>query len=179
MQSLVADLMSLSQLEAEKHDVPTQRVALGSLAERMVNEFAMAEGNARVVLAAPDQPVWVTGDTSQLEQLLRNLIDNALKYGDSEQAVEVALDRNDRSEALLQVRDHGAGIAADHLPHLTRRFYRADPGRSRAAGGTGLGLAIVKHIVERHRGKLDINSAPGHGTTVSIRLPLYDSRARA
>jgi len=67
----------------------------------------------------------------------------------------------------LTVADHGAGIAAEHLPHLTRRFYRADPGRSRASGGTGLGLAIVKHIVERHRGRLDIASAPGQGTRVT------------
>jgi two-component system phosphate regulon sensor histidine kinase PhoR len=73
---------------------------------------------------------------------------------------------------VIEVRDHGEGVAPEHLPHLTRRFYRTDPGRSRAAGGTGLGLAIVKHIVERHRGRLDIASKLGEGTTVTIRLPL-------
>jgi two-component system phosphate regulon sensor histidine kinase PhoR len=77
-----------------------------------------------------------------------------------------------RGMAQICVADHGAGIAPDHLPHLTRRFYRTDPGRSRAGGGTGLGLAIVKHVVERHRGKLDISSQLGVGTQVKVRLPL-------
>ena len=72
------------------------------------------------------------------------------------------------------MRDRGEGIAPEHIPHLTRRFYRTDPGRSRAAGGTGLGLAIVKHIVERHRGRLDIASKLGEGTTVTVALPLAD-----
>ena len=80
-------------------------------------------------------------------------------------------------EAVLSVTDHGEGIHPDHIPHLTRRFYRTDPGRSRAAGGTGLGLAIVKHIVERHRGRMDISSKLGVGTTVTIRLALADAAA--
>ena len=74
--------------------------------------------------------------------------------------------------AVLTVRDHGEGISPEHIPHLTRRFYRTDPGRSRASGGTGLGLAIVKHIVERHRGRLDIDSTLGEGTRVTVVLPL-------
>ena len=181
MQSLVADLMSLSQLEAEKHDAPVDRIAIAALASRVVNEFAYGDSDASVVLAAPDQAIAVTGDTKQLEQLLRNLIENALKYGDAKngdtsRAVEVGIIEDQRGYALLTVTDHGAGISADHLPHLTRRFYRADPGRSRAAGGTGLGLAIVKHIVERHRGKLDIASTLGEGTTVSVRLPITSLR---
>jgi len=141
----------------------------------VVNEFAYGDNGARVTLEGPDQAIDVTGDTKQLEQLLRNLIDNALKYGDPgtgepARPVEVAIAPDQRGYALLTVTDHGLGISSDHLPHLTRRFYRADPGRSRAAGGTGLGLAIVKHIVERHRGKLDIASTVGTGTTVSVRL---------
>ena len=181
MQSLVADLMSLSQLEAEKHDAPVDRIAIAALASRVVNEFAYGDSDASVVLAAPDQAIAVTGDTKQLEQLLRNLIENALKYGDARtgdtgRAIEVGIVEDQRGYALLTVTDHGAGISADHLPHLTRRFYRADPGRSRAAGGTGLGLAIVKHIVERHRGKLDIASTLGEGTTVSVRLPITSLR---
>jgi len=75
---------------------------------------------------------------------------------------------------VMTVRDHGDGIDAQHIPHLTRRFYRVDPSRSRAAGGTGLGLAIVKHIVERHRGQLDIASRKGEGTTVTIRIPVAE-----
>lgn len=172
MQSLVADLMSLSQLEAEKHDAPTDTVDLGELAARVVSEFAYADNGACVVLDPIAQDIAVTGDTRQLEQLLRNLIENALKYGDARQPVEVRIAGEPDGRALLTITDHGPGISSDHLPHLTRRFYRADPGRSRAAGGTGLGLAIVKHIVERHRGKLDIASVLGEGTTVSVRLAM-------
>ena len=172
MQSLVADLMSLSQLEAEKHDAPTETIDLSGLAARVVNEFAYGDSGARVVLDPIAQAIIVTGDTKQLEQLLRNLIDNALKYGANGKPVEVRITDEPSDCARLTVTDHGPGISPDHLPHLTRRFYRADPGRSRAAGGTGLGLAIVKHIVERHRGKLDIASTLGKGTTVSVRLPL-------
>ncbi len=186
MQSLVADLMSLSQLEAEKHDVPTDHIDLALLAARVVGEFPpgmVSTGQSsgpRVVLLRPDEPnspIGAIGDTKQLEQMLRNLIDNALKYGDSARPVEVSLARGKRGMAMITVRDHGTGIAPDHLPHLTRRFYRTDPGRSRAAGGTGLGLAIVKHIVERHRGKLDISSTLGEGTQVTIHLPFSSPAA--
>jgi len=114
----------------------------------------------------------ISGDPRQVEQLLRNLIDNALKYGDPDTPVEVIVAPAPRGMVEMRVSDHGPGIAPDHLPHLTRRFYRTDPGRSRAAGGTGLGLAIVKHIVERHRGRLDITSQLGVGTQVHVRLPL-------
>jgi two-component system phosphate regulon sensor histidine kinase PhoR len=176
MQSLVADLMSLSQLEAEKHDAPTETIDLTTLAARVVSEFAYGDSpglaRARVVLDPPAQTITVTGDSRQLEQMLRNLIENALKYGDIKQPVEVGIVDERNGRALLTITDHGPGISPDHLPHLTRRFYRADPGRSRAAGGTGLGLAIVKHIVERHRGKLDIASTLGVGTTVSVRLAM-------
>lgn len=171
MQNLVVDLMSLSQLEADKHDAPTEHVDLGQLASRVAGEFTATIGNARVELLRADEPSYVVGDARQLEQLLRNLIDNGLKYGDPDKPVRVAV-KNSGAMALLIVADDGAGIAAEHLPHLTRRFYRTDPGRSRAAGGTGLGLAIVKHIVERHRGKFDIESEQGTGTQVTISFPM-------
>jgi two-component system phosphate regulon sensor histidine kinase PhoR len=175
MQSLVIDLMSLSQLEADKHDLPSTRIELAQLALRVVGEFAPPPGSPpRVELERVDdgKPLPVRGDTKQLEQLLRNFIDNALKYGDGVTPVKVTLAPAPRAMAQISVRDTGAGIAPEHLPHLTRRFYRTDPGRSRSVGGTGLGLAICKHIVERHRGRLDIASTLGKGTTVSVRLPL-------
>lgn len=171
MQSLVADLMSLSQLEAEKHDAPTDEVELGQLAARVVGELATTSGAERFELARPDAKVSVTGDTKQLEQLLRNLIENALKYGEDGAQVNIEIGPAENKMARMTVTDHGAGIAPEHLPHLTRRFYRTDPSRSRAGGGTGLGLAIVKHIVERHRGRLDIASTLGSGTTVTVLLP--------
>jgi two-component system phosphate regulon sensor histidine kinase PhoR len=114
----------------------------------------------------------VLGDAQQLEQVVRNLVDNALKYGASDTPVTVSLDLAQGDLARIVVADQGEGIAAEHIPHLTRRFYRTDPGRSRASGGTGLGLAIVKHIVERHRGRLDITSEVGKGTRVMVRIPL-------
>ena len=179
MQSLVADLMSLSQLEAEKHDPPTDSIDLGQLAARVVGEFAATNGNARLDMIRPDGTWTIAGDAKQLEQMLRNLIDNALKYGEADQPVTIEVLPVDGASVMVSVSDKGAGIAAQHLPLLTRRFYRTDPGRSRAAGGTGLGLAIVKHIVERHSGRLEIVSRPGQGTRVSARFALIEVRQSA
>lgn len=171
LQALVSDLMSLSRVEAEKHDLPTTRIDLASLVERAARDAAGPQRLDRLALALDAEPV-VLGDLPQLEQVVRNLIDNALKYGAPEGTVSVVLDMAQRDSARITVRDEGEGIAADQIPHLTRRFYRTDPGRSRASGGTGLGLAIVKHIVERHRGRLDITSEVGKGTRVVVRLPV-------
>ncbi|MDE1918372.1 MAG: two-component sensor histidine kinase [Sphingomonadales bacterium] len=182
MNHLVVDLMSLSQLEADKHDLPAAQIDLNQLAARVVSEFAPEPGGPVKVELEPSgeaSGMAVRGDVKQLEQLLRNFIDNALKYGDGETPVKVTLSPGPRDTVQLSVRDAGAGIAPEHLPHLTRRFYRTDPGRSRSVGGTGLGLAICKHIVERHRGRLDIASTLGVGTTVSVRLPLVHEAALA
>ena len=170
LQSLVHDLMSLSRIEAVKHDRPRERIDLGQLAAGVVGDIAVTHGEGRVLLEWPREPAMVEGDRAQLEQLVRNLVDNALKYGAPDRPVTVQVAEAPSGEIALAVVDRGPGIAAEHLPHLTRRFYRTDPGRSRAAGGTGLGLAIVKHIVERHRGKLDIASKVGEGTTVTARF---------
>jgi len=167
MEALVTDLLSLSQVEAEKHELPSEAIDLGGLVRQVAGEAAALAGKERIAVSVPDAPVTLTGDRAQLEQLVRNLIDNALKYGDAVVPVDVAL-TVEAAGPRLSVTDHGQGIAPEHLPHLTRRFYRADPGRSRASGGTGLGLAIVKHIVERHRGQLDIASKLGVGTTVTV-----------
>jgi two-component system phosphate regulon sensor histidine kinase PhoR len=177
MLSLVEDLLSLSHAEAEKHDHPTEPLDLGKLAARVVGEVASLRGKEQVQLVAAADGAIVAGDSTQLEQLLRNLIDNALKYGGADSPVEVGVSAPRANTIELTVTDHGPGIAPEHLPHLTRRFYRTDPGRSRASGGTGLGLAIVKHIVERHRGKLDITSTLGEGTRVSISLPKTEQAA--
>jgi two-component system phosphate regulon sensor histidine kinase PhoR len=102
---------------------------------------------------------------------VHNLVGNAMKYGRPGTPVTVRTARGPGSMIGLTVEDEGDGIAPEHLPRLTERFYRVDPGRSRAAGGTGLGLAIVKHIIDRHRGRLDIQSRVGKGTTVTCLLP--------
>ncbi|MCR2833989.1 sensor histidine kinase [Parerythrobacter lacustris] len=173
LQGLVSDLMSLSRIEAEKHDRPQEIVLLKPLIEKASMDAAGLERQPRLDFQLDADPT-VSGDPRQLEQLVRNLVDNALKYGDPAKPVTIALSTTDNQEAKLAVIDRGDGIAKEHLPHLTRRFYRTDPGRSRASGGTGLGLAIVKHIVERHAGRLDITSQQGQGSTFTVRIPLNE-----
>lgn len=171
LQSLISDLMSLSRVEAEKHDLPRELLDLPELMERAARDAAGSTRIDRLDLAL-GYPVMVHGDRQQLEQLVRNLVDNALKYGAPDTPVKVELSPTHDGRARIAVIDRGDGIAPEQIPHLTRRFYRTDPGRSRASGGTGLGLAIVKHIVERHRGRLDIESTLGEGTQVIVRLPV-------
>ena len=169
MQSLVEDLMSLSRIEAIKHSVPTDPVDMVALSREVAGE--VGESASVQVTSDADQSL-VGGDRGQLAQLIRNLVDNAIKYGKPGGEVTISIEASDTGWLLLNVRDEGDGIPPEHLPRLTERFYRADPSRSRALGGTGLGLAIVKHIVERHRGRFDIFSRQGSGTTASVMLPL-------
>ena len=178
LQSLVSDLMSLSRIEAEKHDEPSEPIDLAPLVERAARDAAGSE-RAEKLRFDLEQGHEVRGDAKQLEQLVRNLVDNALKYGASDAPVDITLTKGTESRVNLTVTDHGEGIAPEHIPHLTRRFYRTDPGRSRASGGTGLGLAIVKHIVERHRGRLDIESEVGKGTSITVRIPSIEEDAEA
>ncbi len=176
MESLVSDLMSLSRVEAEKHELPEKVFDLTATVARAARDGAGADRFDRVeIIVSEELPV--RGDERQIEQLVRNLVDNALKYGAEDEKVTVTLEGIENSQVRLSVRDRGEGIAPEHLPHLTRRFYRTDPGRSRASGGTGLGLAIVKHIVERHRGRMEIESKLGEGTCINIRLPRASEEA--
>jgi len=177
MQSLISDLMSLSRVEAEKHDVPQKTLDLAKTVKRAGTDAAGPERLERLDFQLTETPL-VQGDEQQIEQVIRNLIDNALKYGAPDTPVRIRLDHSRLGEARITVSDQGDGIPSEHVPHLTRRFYRTDPGRSRASGGTGLGLAIVKHIVERHRGRLDIESQEGVGTKVIVRFPIADESAQ-
>ncbi len=174
LQTLVEDLMSLSRVEAEKHDQPREPVDLIQLVKQAGRDGAGPDRTDRVDFNTPEGELLVRGDRRQLEQLVRNLVDNAFKYGGDDENVAVTITVGERSMANLHIQDKGEGIASEHIPHLTRRFYRTDPSRSRAAGGTGLGLAIVKHIVERHRGRLDISSQQGVGTEVTVRIPIIE-----
>ena len=177
MQRLVEDLISLSRIEAEKYRLPGERLDLGELLEDVAAEIAAARspraGDVSVTID-PGLPA-VTGDEAQLSQLFHNVIGNAMKYGRANTPERVSLSLNRSKLVQLVVRDEGEGIAPQHIPRLTERFYRVDAGRSRSVGGTGLGLAIVKHIVERHRGRLDIASRVGIGTTVTIALPAAEA----
>lgn len=180
MQRLVDDLISLSRIEADKHRAPADAVSLGALARETADTLrGDRAGKSRIELDIQDGVPAVAGDRAQLSQLLHNLVGNALKYGDPSKPVRVTLARGGPTMIRLAVTDEGEGIPAQHLPRLTERFYRVDPGRSRAVGGTGLGLAIVKHIVERHRGRLDIASTQGVGTTVTVMLPALTVTTRA
>jgi two-component system, OmpR family, phosphate regulon sensor histidine kinase PhoR len=170
MQGLIDDLISLSRIEAEKYELPTSTINFGALIKSVAGEFLNDQGRKREdinVSIESDLPP-IAGDRAQLRQLVHNLLENAVKYGGSTAPVEVALKLKPRGQIELSVADRGEGVAPEHIPRLTERFYRVDPGRSRAGGGTGLGLSIVKHIVERHRGRLSISSVVGFGTTVSV-----------
>jgi len=175
MLRIVSDLMSLSRIESERFSLPSEQVDLREVAlTAAVNARPLAdERGARVDVIDGHAHPLVQGDFGQLLQLADNLVANAIRYGcpTPGRRVEVAVKLQGR-EAVLRVTDEGDGIASDHIPRLTERFYRVDAARSRDSGGTGLGLAIVKHIVERHRGQLDISSAVGRGTTVRVTLPL-------
>jgi two-component system phosphate regulon sensor histidine kinase PhoR len=172
MQRLIDDLMSLSRIEADRYSLPGETVDMAALLREVATDIRSARKDGhRVETESNVERAIVTGDRGQLSQLLHNIIGNALKYGREGTPVRVDLVvKGDRLR--LSVADRGDGIAPEHIPRLTERFYRVDPGRSRAVGGTGLGLAIVKHIVERHRGQLEIASIVGHGTTVTVELPL-------
>ena len=165
MQRLVEDLISLSRVEAERYRLPDVPLDLGALAAEVAAELS----NPRVRVEA-EPGATVAGDRARLSQVLHNLAGNALKYGRAGAPVTLAVTRRD-TQVRLTVTDQGDGIAPEHLPRLTERFYRVDAGRSRAVGGTGLGLAIVKQVVERHRGRLEIASRVGEGTVVTVTLP--------
>ncbi len=171
MQRLIDDLISLSRIEAEKYRAPDDPVALGELIDEVCLELSGVPRAGDVVTEIAEVAP-VRGDASQLSQLLHNVIGNAMKYGREGTPILVSLLPEGDSMVRLSVTDQGDGIPPEHLPRLTERFYRVDAGRSRTIGGTGLGLSIVKHIVERHRGRFDIASTVGKGTTVSVLLPL-------
>ena len=174
MLRIVEDLMSLSRIEADRFNPPEEVVDVGEVARLAIEHAAplSAQRGCTIELDVAESLPAVRGDFGQLLQLADNLIGNALRYGCTARhcAVEVAV-RHQGTRVLLSVRDRGEGIAAVHIPRLTQRFYRVDAARSRDSGGTGLGLAIVKHIVERHRGSIDIRSTPGSGTDVTVAIP--------
>jgi two-component system phosphate regulon sensor histidine kinase PhoR len=173
MQRLVEDLISLSRIEAEKYRLPANAVDLAALIEEVHAELAdTPDLRGEDLIAEIDGNVPpVAGDRAQLSQVVHNLIGNAMKYGRAGTPVITRLRRDQTGMVRLSVADEGDGVAPEHLPRLTERFYRVDAGRSRALGGTGLGLAIVKHIIERHRGRFDITSTVGKGTVASVLLP--------
>ncbi|MSO80860.1 MAG: PAS domain-containing protein [Alphaproteobacteria bacterium] len=172
MTRLVADLLSLSRIEMREHTVPEHRIEIAGVLETVASLLApRAEGRDMTIerAFAADAGA-VTGDREELVQLAHNLVENALKYGRAGTAVTLAAERRG-DRLLLRVTDRGEGIAAEHIPRLTERFYRVDTARSRELGGTGLGLAIVKHIASRHLAQLRVTSTQGEGSTFTVDFP--------
>jgi two-component system phosphate regulon sensor histidine kinase PhoR len=191
MRRLVDDIMSLSRIELEEHQAPTGRVALLPILQNLMEALQVQAMTRRISFrlerrTADDDALDVIGERDQLIQVFQNLLDNAIKYGREGSAVAITVaragaerlppprdPRERRAPGAVEVAivDQGEGIPPEHLSRLTERFYRVDRGRSRQLGGTGLGLAIVKHILNRHNGRLTIESKLGQGSRFTIYLP--------
>jgi two-component system, OmpR family, phosphate regulon sensor histidine kinase PhoR len=182
MARLIDDLLSLSRIELNAHLRPDKEVDLGAIVRQVSDTLQTLARDRGVEVKTPirSDPLVVLGDRDELIRVFENLVENALKYAASGKRVELELSRGEgadgESEARVAVRDHGPGIAPEHLPRLTERFYRVDVTESRAQGGTGLGLALVKHILNRHGGRLTIESVLGQGATFTAHLPLAEPR---
>lgn len=177
---LISDLLSLSKVEASQHQRPTSQLDMAEMVKRVVatlSPAAQAE-NKVLHLEIEGQPDPIRGNEDELTQLVINLIENAIKYGASDSEIRVCLKHTQDVPGIagpaltFAVQDQGQGIGREHIPRLTERFYRVDTHRSRDKGGTGLGLAIVKHIVNQHRGRLNIASIEGEGSTFLVHLPV-------
>jgi two-component system phosphate regulon sensor histidine kinase PhoR len=177
MARLIDDLLSLSRIELNAHRRPESPVDVVPLVRQVVDGLQTLARDRGVTISidGPAGPQQVLGDRDELLRVFENLIENALKYGANGKRVDVTIARGEASdgtsELRVAVRDFGPGIAPEHLPRLTERFYRVDVVDSRAQGGTGLGLALVKHILNRHGGRLSIASTRGAGATFTAHLP--------
>jgi two-component system, OmpR family, phosphate regulon sensor histidine kinase PhoR len=176
MARLIDDLLSLSRIELNAHRRPDTPVDLVPMVRQVVDGLeTLARGRGVVLHVEAAPALIVPGDHDELVRVFENLVENALKYGAAGKRVDIALraavSPEGAPEAQVDVRDYGPGIAPEHLPRLTERFYRVDVTESRAQGGTGLGLALVKHILNRHRGRLSIESKAGAGATFAVHLP--------
>lgn len=173
MRRLVDDLLMLSRIEQHEHARPAAAVDLAPVLRSVLDLLQLKASSRSVTIVldiAPGLPRAV-GDSDELTIVFQNLIDNAVKYARPATEVRVIATPSGPDRVAIAVSDKGDGIPASHLPRLTERFYRVDAARSRQLGGTGLGLAIVKHVVNRHRGRLDIQSVPGEGSTFTVTLP--------
>jgi len=177
MARLIDDLLSLSRIELNAHRRPDTPVDLVPIIRQVADGLqTLARDRGVTVTVDAANGVRVPGDRDELVRVFENLVENALKYGASGRRVDIGLSQGEspegEQEARISVRDYGPGIAPEHVPRLTERFYRVDVRESRAQGGTGLGLALVKHILNRHHGRLLIESLPGAGATFTVFLPL-------
>lgn len=170
MQSLVEDLLTLSRLESAGNPAREEPLNVPDIARTLYHDaLALSAGRHKVTLLL-DSAAWVNGAEDELRSAFGNLVSNAIRYTPAGGTVQLSW-QDAGDEVVFAVRDTGIGIAPQHLPRLTERFYRVDRGRSRETGGTGLGLAIVKHIVNRHAARLEMTSEPGRGSCFSVVFP--------
>jgi two-component system, OmpR family, phosphate regulon sensor histidine kinase PhoR len=179
MARLIDDLLSLSRIELNAHRRPDTPVDLIPIVRQVADGLeTLARDRGVGVHVEAASALKVPGDRDELVRVFENLVENALKYGAAGKRVDITVSRGETPdgdpEARIGVRDYGPGIAPEHVPRLTERFYRVDVRESRAQGGTGLGLALVKHILNRHHGRLSIESTPGAGATFTVFLPALD-----
>ncbi len=181
MQSLVADLLALAQLEGSPHPSPDTWVPVESLLQQVETEaLGLSKGRHTLVFAKQQAAgLQLAGSQTELQSALANLVSNAVRYTPEGGRIEVDCALRTDGSCVFSVTDTGPGIAREHLPRLTERFYRVDGSRSRETGGTGLGLSIVKHIVQRHGAELQIDSEPGKGSTFRIVFPAVRVALRA
>jgi two-component system, OmpR family, phosphate regulon sensor histidine kinase PhoR len=177
MARLIDDLLSLSRIELNAHRRPDTPVDLVPIVRQVADGLqTLARDRGVTVHVDAANAMRVPGDRDELVRVFENLVENALKYGASGKRVDIGFSEGEspegEQEARISVRDYGPGIAPEHVPRLTERFYRVDVRDSRAQGGTGLGLALVKHILNRHHGRLLIESMPEAGATFTVYLPL-------
>ncbi len=178
MKTLINDLLSLSRAEMNAHLRPSDKVELVEILQYVCSRQE-ASARARDITLEPLEasgPFHVLGEREALVQVFENLIQNAIKYGRAGGHVKIDIlpgGSQEASEFRVNVSDDGIGIANEHLPRLTERFYRVTSGPSREVSGTGLGLSIVKHILNRHRGELNIVSEPGKGSKFTVTLPAF------
>ncbi|MEM1298269.1 MAG: ATP-binding protein [Pseudomonadota bacterium] len=180
MTRLIQDLLSLNRIELNARVLPDEPQDLVGLLPEVIDGLRPIADSSGVTLVfePPAAPVTALADRDEISQLFRNLIDNAIKYGGEGTDVLVTMvleGSDDQPHVAVSVRDHGPGIAREHLPRLTERFYRVNVKSSRDKGGTGLGLSICKHVVSRHRGRLDIQSREGEGSIFRVELPVLPS----
>ena len=175
MARLVNDLLSLSRIEMNAHDNPAKSVDLREVIETVIDMLAPQAEQRKIIIKTDLRNITspIIGDPDELLQLFQNLIENSIKYANKNSIVRITSNCNIKA-CTISVIDESNGIPREHITRLTERFYRIDTARSRELGGTGLGLAIVKHIVNRHRGKLKIESVEGQGSTFSVSLPISE-----
>ena len=170
MSDIIKDLLELSRLETEAREAPFAPVDVPVLLQRIQRESQALGYGPRDVAIEIGEPLWILGAESELYSAFSNLVFNAMRYTPDSGKVRIRW-MVDGDGAALSVSDTGVGIAPEHLPRLTERFYRVDRSRSRDSGGTGLGLAIVKHVLQRHGSELSVESEPGKGSMFTCRFP--------